>query len=68
MNITISMMHTPLTVLGGDFTVNTDASSTPVVMTDTLQVSIPDGATWFWIPVTSAFDYDGSSNLLLDVT
>ena len=68
MNITITMMNTSLTALDGNFTVNIDGSSTPVIVTDNLQVTIPAGVKYFWIPMTSTFDYDGSSNLLLDIT
>ncbi len=37
------------------------------VVADNLSVTVPAGATEFWLPITESFSYDGISNLVIDV-
>jgi hypothetical protein len=33
-----------------------------------LSMTVPAGTKWFWIPLSGTFNYDGTSNLLIDIT
>ncbi|MFO7593820.1 MAG: hypothetical protein R6X15_07265 [Pseudomonadota bacterium] len=37
------------------------------VVADNISVTVPAGATEFWLPITESFSYDGVSNLVIDV-
>jgi len=68
MNISISMMHTSLNNLVTSFETNIDSSSTPVKVAELVSFKVPAGQEYFWIPMNKPFKYDGSSNLLLDIS
>ena len=67
---TIMLGHSTLTTLGDTFAAN--YSDTPVTVANAVTFSIPAGipiGEWFWVPLPDGtFSYNGSDNLIVDVT
>lgn len=42
-------------------------ASDATVVADNVYVTVPAGATEFWLPITESFSYDGISNLVIDI-
>jgi hypothetical protein len=64
--VTLSRVAPTTTALVDTFSENVGEG--PIVVADNLTVTVPAGATEFWLPLTGTFAYDGESNLLIDVT
>lgn len=65
---TVRMGHSTLATLNNDFTSN--FSGTPNTVADNLTFTIPAGmpaGAYFWVPLTSSFNYNGTDNLIIDV-
>jgi len=65
-SVTLSHVSAGTTDLTTTFANNIGSGATLVAQN--VAVSIPAGAPDFWIPLTGTFSYDGTSNLLVDIT
>ncbi len=67
-NATVRLGHTSLSALTSDFASNIDRSSL-VTALNNATVTIPAGAanTWFEIPFTTPFGYNGVDNLVVEI-
>ncbi len=67
-NATVRLGHTSLSALTSDFASNIDRSSLVTVLNNAT-VAIPAGAinTWFEIPFTTPFGYNGVDNLVVEI-
>lgn len=64
--ITLSTVPAATTQLT-NATFATNVGSNPTVVANNVTVTLPAGTTSFWVPLTGSFNYDGTSNLLVDV-
>jgi hypothetical protein len=66
-NVTILMGHTDLDDLTGTFDDNWSTSGTQVFSSPLVQLSGIVSGEWFHFPLDDAFEYDGTSNLLIEL-
>lgn len=63
--LTLSHVAPATSTLGTTFASNVGTNAT--VVAQAVTVSVNTGATEWWVPLTGSFNYDGTSNLLVDV-
>jgi len=63
--LTFSHVAPATTTLGTTFASNVGSGAT--VVAQAVTVSLNTGTTEWWVPLTGSFNYDGTSNLLVDV-
>lgn len=64
--VTLSHVAADSTALAST-TFTDNVGSNPTVIADGVSVTIPAGTTEWWVPLSGSFNYDGKSNLLIDV-
>lgn len=63
--VTLSHVDPMTTELVDTYATNVGTDAT--VVTDAVTITVPKGATEWWLPLTRSFNYNGTSNLLIDV-
>lgn len=64
----ITLSHVPAaTTALASTTFASNVGTNPTVVANGVSVTLPVGTTEWWVPLTGSFNYDGTSNLLIDV-
>ena len=64
----VTLSHVPAaTTQLASTTFDTNVGSNAKVVADAVTVNLPIGAAEWWVPLNGSFNYDGTSNLLIDV-